>query len=140
MTGRCHFKLLILVTLGVLLLGAIGLSACAQQAPATPPTPETPATPALVPVEGGGKVLTVVKVDISDFAFSPTPVIVPLGTTVTWTNGDSAPHTVSSRTGLFESGTLSKDAAFSYTFTQGGVFQYYCKLHPYMAGEVVVGE
>ena len=77
-------------------------------------------------------------VSISDFAFSPASITVPAGTKITWTNNDSVAHTVSSRDGLFDSGSLSSEATFSYTFAQKGTYEYFCKFHSSMNGKVVV--
>jgi amicyanin len=77
-------------------------------------------------------------VKIANFAFDPANITVPVGTTVTWTNLDSVSHTVTSDTGVFESGTLSHNATFSYTFNSRGTFSYSCSPHPFMKGKVVV--
>ncbi|OGO45366.1 MAG: hypothetical protein A2Z05_03270 [Chloroflexi bacterium RBG_16_60_22] len=76
--------------------------------------------------------------EIASFAFSPATITVPAGTTVTWTNNDSAPHTVTTRTTLFDSGSLSRGETFSYTFAQAGVYEYYCAIHPRMTAGVIV--
>ena len=110
-----------LVVLFTLLI--FGIS-CYQSAPAPTPTPSP--TP------------TITEVEISGFAFVPATITIPVGTTVTWTNQDSAPHTVTSETDLFDSGRLSTNDSFSYTFTDRGTFSYYCTIHPYMKGEVIV--
>ncbi|MBM2825457.1 MAG: LigC protein [Dehalococcoidales bacterium] len=79
------------------------------------------------------------EVIIAGFAFTPATLKVAVGTTVTWRNNDSAPHTVTALDNLFNSGTLSSGASFSYTFQQSGTFQYRCNFHPSMVGSVVVG-
>lgn len=78
------------------------------------------------------------EVKIEDFAFVANALTVKVGTTVTWTNKDTARHTVSSDTGVFESGLFGKGESFSYTFTEVGVFPYYCAPHPYMKGTITV--
>ena len=81
-----------------------------------------------------------VAVTIENFAFSPATLHVAPGTTVTWTNKDSAPHTVSSLSGAWtDSGTLSDGKTFSYTFTKAGTYQYHCAIHATMTGSVTVG-
>ena len=45
------------------------------------------------------------EIEIADFAFAPTPLEVPVGTPVTWTNLDPTAHTVSASDGSFDSGT-----------------------------------
>jgi plastocyanin len=77
---------------------------------------------------------------IKDYAFSPKALTVTVGTTVTWTNMDSAPHTVTVSSGpeKFDSGTLQKGDSFSFTFTRPGTYSYYCAVHPDMTAKVVV--
>jgi len=80
---------------------------------------------------------------IQGMSFSPTNKTIAKGTTVKWTNKDSYSHTVTSGktgspTGLFDSGTLGSNGTFSYTFSQTGVFTYYCKLHSSMSGTITV--
>ena len=77
-------------------------------------------------------------VDIEGFAFQPATLTVPPGTTVTWTNQDNAPHTVTSVDGKFDSGSLSKGQKFSFNFTEPGVYDYHCKIHPSMRGQIEV--
>ena len=78
------------------------------------------------------------KVEIDNFAFSPTRITVKAGTTVAWLNADDTPHTVASSSKLFKSKALDTDDSFSFTFTTPGVYQYFCSLHPHMTGTVVV--
>jgi plastocyanin len=82
----------------------------------------------------------VVEVNISDFAFDPAAVSIQVGTTVQWTNNDSVTHTVTSDDGLFDSGNLSTNDTFSFTFEEPGTFAYSCAIHPYMAGTIEVSQ
>lgn len=77
-------------------------------------------------------------VKIDNFVFGPQTITVPVGTTVTWTNGDDIPHTSVSTEGVFKSKVLDTDEKFSYTFTEAGTYPYYCTIHPKMIGKVVV--
>ncbi len=78
-------------------------------------------------------------VAIKNFAYVPTTLTIKTGTKVTWTNNDSAPHTVTSVTGsVLDSPTLATGQAFSYTFTKAGTYNYYCTIHPNMKATVVV--
>jgi plastocyanin len=94
-----------------------------------------------------------VKIDIvkgaaslNDKAFSPSPAKVQEGAKVTWTNVDTAVHTVTSGKGpgdsesgkMFDSKVLAPNKTFSFTFAKEGAFDYYCALHPSMVGRVVV--
>jgi plastocyanin len=73
-------------------------------------------------------------------SFSPNPVEVKVGETVTWINDDSGRHTVTSKDGTFESGMMGKGQSFSYTFDKAGEYPYFCEPHPGMVGTVVVTE
>ncbi len=76
------------------------------------------------------------EVFIQGMSFNPSSLTVTAGTTVTWTNKDGVAHTVTSTTGLFDSGSISTNGTFSHTFTAAGTFSYYCKIHTYMTGSV----
>jgi glucose/arabinose dehydrogenase/plastocyanin len=87
-----------------------------------------------------------------DRAFSPNPVTVKVGDTVTWTNDDNQPHTVTSGNGsddanmgkAFDSGLSgpsalsTKGKTFQHQFTEAGSYPYFCQLHPMMIGKIVV--
>lgn len=73
-------------------------------------------------------------------SFSPNPVEVKVGETVTWVNDDSARHTVTSKDGIFDSGIMGKGQSFSYAFDEAGEYPYFCEPHPNMVGTVVVRE
>jgi plastocyanin len=79
-----------------------------------------------------------VEVDISGFAYNPQTIEISVGDTVTWTNNDSAPHTVTQSGGGFQSGRLDQGATFSHTFTEAGSVDYFCEFHAGMTGTVVV--
>jgi plastocyanin len=77
--------------------------------------------------------------------YEPATLTVPAGTTVTWKNLDSTLHTVTSgsaETGVsgteFDSSYLAGGKTFQHTFSSAGTFDYYCTLHPFMKGQVVV--
>jgi plastocyanin len=79
-----------------------------------------------------------VAVEISQFSFGD-PIEVAVGTTVTWTNMDTAPHTVTQVGGEgFQSETIATGESFSFTFTEAGSFEYFCEFHANMTGTVVV--
>ena len=76
-------------------------------------------------------------------AYAPNPVQVSVGGTVTWTNDDSVPHTVTSGENgtpdqRFDSGIMAPTATFEYTFTEAGDYPYFCLLHPNQVGTVSV--
>jgi len=72
--------------------------------------------------------------------FSPQTITVVIGvnSTVVWTNYDSAEHTVTATDGSFNSGAIQPGQTYSHTFTSPGTFSYYCVIHPWMKGTVIV--
>jgi plastocyanin len=77
-------------------------------------------------------------VSIESFAFRPARMTVKAGTTVTWTNRDDIPHTVTAKDRAFRSKAMDTDDVFSFTFSTPGEYQYFCTLHPHMTGNIVV--
>jgi plastocyanin len=88
---------------------------------------------------------------LGEKGFSPNPVNIRIGDTVTWVNDDTVFHTVTYRpfyggeTGkLFDSGLsgpnalTTKGKTFSHKFTEKGQYPYFCQLHPTMVGKVSV--
>ena len=85
---------------------------------------------------------------LGDKSYSPNPIIVETGNTVTWTNMDNIVHTVTSgepntvNAGeLFDSGLtalIMPSKSFSYKFIHPGEFSYFCRVHPTMVGDVNV--
>ena len=101
------------------------------------PTPET----APVPLSVNADMVNFAHVDLT----------LEAGTTVIWTNLDSAPHTVTSGSpsdpdpgSLFDSGAevadwVAQGGTYSFTFNEAGVFPYYCRVHGGgMSGTVTV--
>jgi plastocyanin len=90
--------------------------------------------------------------ELTDDAYSPNPVEVTVGDTVTWINDDSTTHTATSgssdsgSTGMFGGTDESPEiidadgGTQSFTFDEAGEFPYYCVLHPNMVGTVIVTE
>jgi plastocyanin len=79
-----------------------------------------------------------IQVKIDNFTFNPQQITVKAGDTVTWTNHDDIPHTVTSKTLLFRSKAVDTDDKFSFTFAKPGSYPYFCSLHPHMTGSIVV--
>ncbi|HEV3433556.1 MAG TPA: plastocyanin/azurin family copper-binding protein, partial [Nitrososphaera sp.] len=95
--------------------------------------------------EGGATGVSIVpgSSSLTTDAYSPNPVQVSMGTTVTWTNDDAQPHTATSGQnstpdGRFDSGIMAPGATFDFTFTEAGEYPYFCLLHPNMVGTVSV--
>jgi plastocyanin len=108
----------------------------ATDAPATAAAAETPADAA----QGAeAPAAAEVPVDIRDFAYSPDPIEIAAGDTVTWTNQDEVPHTATGQDrDVLQSGTISPGASFSQVFPEAGEFGYFCEFHPNMTGTIVV--
>jgi plastocyanin len=104
--------------------------------PTNTPTPAATATP--LPLSTTTPTPAAMHVTIQGFAFSPNSITIASGSTVTWTNQDGAPHTVTANDGTWGSGTLRQGGTYSYVFTRPGSYSYYCAIHPYMKGTVVV--
>jgi plastocyanin len=78
-------------------------------------------------------------VTIRDYLYKPASITVPKGTTVTFTNRDSTPHTATSKdSGAFESGSIDTGKTGTITLEESGTFAYYCLFHPFMKGTIVV--
>ena len=77
-------------------------------------------------------------IEIDNFHYSPPTLVVAPGATVTWKNDDDSPHSVREKDGKFRSAGLDTDETFSQTFTAPGEYEYFCSIHPYMTGKIVV--
>jgi plastocyanin len=113
---------------GILLMIAvivITVAACSKSGSTAPPV--TPPTPP-----------GAVAVKIQNFAFSPASVSIKAGQAVSWTNEDTAPHTVTDVDGKFDSSSLAQGGKYSYTFPTAGTYTYRCTIHAMMATATVV--
>jgi predicted secreted protein with PEFG-CTERM motif len=76
--------------------------------------------------------------------FMPYEVTVDVGGKVTWSNDDTAAHTVTAGSaadgpsGVFDSSLFMAGTTFSHTFEEVGEFPYFCMVHPWMQGIVTV--
>ena len=80
----------------------------------------------------------VYKVEIKDFKLPD--LTINVGDTIEWTNEDSAPHTATADNKFFDTDRLEEGDSHKITFNKPGTFSYYCSIHPYMKGTVVVRE
>src|SRR5512142_174279 len=113
-------KIVTILTLAAIFLGACGTPAATKQAPSIPVSGSQDLTP--TPGVPGSEV----KIAISGFKFDPATITIPVGTTVTWTNQDSVDHLVAGDDGNWKSETLAKDATYSHTFDKAGTYTYIC--------------
>jgi plastocyanin len=77
-------------------------------------------------------------VHVKDFAFKPSTLTIDAGDTVTFVNDDSDAHTVTASDKSFDSAGLDTNDTWTHTFSKAGTFTYFCALHPYMKGTIVV--
>jgi len=155
--GRGLPPLLWLCLLLVIVVGTILLTACggngASNTPAAPaptsaaqtPTADassltpTIAQPTPTPVQGTAHTIMISDGSNGSYGFTPAVLTVKVGTTITWKNMSSAPHTVTSDDGqTFDSGNVAVGATFHFTFTTAGPFSYHCNIHPYMRATIIV--
>jgi plastocyanin len=77
-------------------------------------------------------------VEITDSGYDPTTVTITAGSVVTWANTGTSVHTVTSDTGLFDSGDLAGGADFANLFDTAGTFAYHDTADPTHKGSVIV--
>jgi plastocyanin len=113
-------------------------SARTQQAIVAPATasPTTAATAAATQATSATPAIITMGAQGASFVFAPTTLTIHAGTTVTWKNTSTAPHTVVGPG--FDSGVLMAGQSFTHTFTQAGTFAYTCTIHPGMAATIRV--
>ncbi len=79
----------------------------------------------------------------TDSCYTPSKFVIKQGNSVTWVNQDVAFHSVTSGhygepSGLFDSGYLDPEGSFTFNFKNIGTYDYFCTLHPWMKGTVIV--
>ena len=119
----------ILIGAALVLLVANGCGGSSMTNPSPTPGPITSGT--TVSIVSGSSTRTTT-------AYSPNPINVSVGSSVTWTNNDTVAHTSTSDNGQWNSGTLAPQASFSRMFSTTGTFTYHCAIHPGMVGTVTV--
>lgn len=81
--------------------------------------------------------------DETNSCYIPSKISIKSGESVKWLNEDAAFHSVTSGTyenpnGNFDSGYLDPNQSFTITFEDSGIFDYFCTLHPWMSGQIIV--
>ena len=82
--------------------------------------------------------------EIDNACYLPADITINAGDTVEWDNIDTAAHTVTSGSpangpsGVFDSSLLMGSASYAFTFEETGSYDYFCIVHPWMAGTVTV--
>lgn len=77
-------------------------------------------------------------VSMENLSFQPGALFISVGDEVTWTNNDSATHTVVANDSSFQSEQLNSGSSFKNIFSKPGTYQYYCSIHPSMTGKIIV--
>ena len=123
--------------IGVVLIGALMLTACDEGAMTPSPTPNT--------TSGGSSGSNTMSISIvrgastlAATAYAPNPVTVPVGTRVTWTNNDITTHDSTAVDRTFSTGSIAPGASASVTLQNAGSITYYCTIHPGMTGTIQV--
>ncbi|TAK15695.1 MAG: hypothetical protein EPO37_09695 [Nitrosarchaeum sp.] len=79
----------------------------------------------------------------TDSCYTPSKIVIKQGNSVTWVNEDVAFHSVTSGyydepSEIFDSGYLDPEESFTFIFENIGIYDYFCTLHPWMKGQVIV--
>jgi plastocyanin len=77
-------------------------------------------------------------VTIQNFKYTPATVTIRAGQSVRFVNKDDEAHTATARGNVFDSGGLDTGDSKTVRFTKPGKYSYFCTLHPYMTGTVIV--
>ena len=137
---HCRFTVVALLAIALLVTacGSSGSGTTVPQPGATATASSASSLPVATP-------LTVVHIKIvtqgSMYAFDPASLTIKVGTQVIWINDSNAPHTVSSDTGVFNTPNplgINPGQTYAFTFTKPGTYPYYCNIHTYMTGKIVV--
>jgi len=123
-------------------IGAVGIFkvAASSQSPTTSTTSSTETTGTLPTGSVNVAINSGSAYNTTSIYFSPQTITVVIGlnNTVIWTNDDSAEHTVTATDGSFGSGYIEPGQTYIHTFTTPGTYTYYCTIHPWMRGTVIV--
>lgn len=118
------------------MVGTITVTATDGSAP--PPAASPAPAPAQPPTSGGSTPAPAGAVKIFDNGFTPRSKTITAGSTVTWANTGAIPHTVTDKTGGFDSGFLMAGQTYSKTFNTPDTYSYFCTIHPGMTGTITV--
>ena len=82
--------------------------------------------------------------ETTDNCFIPSTVVITAGGTITWENTDNAAHTSTAGSaadgpsGVFDSSLIMAGGSYSVTLDDAGTYPYFCMVHPWMSGTVIV--
>ena len=115
-----------------------------ERTPEIPPmaVPVAPETHIVSVAEGSG----VPGCEETKECYLPYSLEIQVGDTISWDNIDSAAHTVTAGTTkdgpseVFDSGLFISGNSFEFTFSEPGIYPYFCMVHPWMTGEIIVNQ
>jgi plastocyanin len=122
----------------VSLLACVAIAGCGSSSSSSKSTSTSAPAPASTSSSSSSSSSGGVTIKATGFAFNPPSVTVKKGQKVTWTNGDPAPHNVTSDDGTIKSNDFNKGQSFTYTATKAGTFNYICTIHPQMKATLIV--
>jgi plastocyanin len=124
--------------LSILFAGFL-LASCGNSNSSTPSAPTPTPTPTPTP-SGPAASSSIVNgaFGLTTTAFSPNPLSIAVGTTVTWMNNDVTTHNATADNGSFATGSIGPGSSASVKFQTAGSFVYHCTIHPGMVGTVNV--
>jgi plastocyanin len=137
--GKLMKRLMYLIPFSAMAVLVFAAIAAAQPVvvPGETTTPAQTTTPAESTTAAPNSTTTV---EISDNAFNPAQLNVAPGTTVTFVNNGTVPHTATADNGAFDTGELQPGYSMDIFLEGSGTVTYHCELHPDMLGSIVVGE
>lgn len=136
-----HRPLVTLAAGAILILAACSSSAATSApaaAPSAAPSVEASAPPAAGPACVESAAAGEVAVAIKDFTFGPADIQAKVGQTVTFTNGDSAPHTATLDDGTCTTPNIAGGGSDGLLFSAAGTYPFHCNVHPNMKGTITV--
>jgi len=142
---RVRRPLSLLLPILVAALASGGLFGCGSSKKGTATSPTT-ASVAVASTATGSAASTgpttpstgAASISIKNFSFSPVPLSVKAGDTITITNNDSTDHTATDGGGAFDTGHIAPGAFKTVTITKAGTYNYHCNIHPFMKGVINV--
>ena len=113
-------------------LGLVLVAACLVACGNNPASPD--------PAPAGATTINIVSgaSSLSTTAFSPNPITLAIGATVSFLNNDNTTHTSVANAGAWTSSNIAPGRRFNFTFTAAGSYPYHCSLHANMVGTITV--
>ena len=149
-------KIIIFGLIGIVVLASLGIAFSNLNEDTLEPEPEPKPESSSETVEDFFESESFIKGDVimptkvsrpgceeEDRCYIPSQIVINIGEQVTWVNEDSAFHSVTSGfydapTDLFDSGYMDPFESYTLTFDEAGTYDYFCTLHPWMEGQVIV--